>query len=72
MRGGMNTMTTKTTKYRIVIPSALDQRIRVEGTDANGNWVDVDPGDTYDSIAEAERAAELWAQSRGGEYIGLV
>ena len=59
-------------QFRVIVPSDLDPRIRVEGTDNNGAWVDVDPGDTYATIAEAERAAELWAQSRGGEYIGLV
>lgn len=44
----------------------------VEGTDNNGVWVDADPGATYESQDEAEKAAEAWADSRGGEFIGVL
>lgn len=59
-------------RFRVVVPTECDPRIRVEGTDSNGNWVDADPGDRFYTIAEAERAAELWAANRGGQYIGLA
>lgn len=45
---------------------------KVQGTDNNGVWVNVDEGAEYADQNEAEAAAEEWATNRGGEFIGVI
>lgn len=45
---------------------------KVQGTDDNSVWQNVDEGATYADQDEAETAAEEWASNRGGEYLGVI
>ena len=45
---------------------------KVQGTDNNGVWVNVDDGAEYEDQAEAEAAAEEWVCNQSGDFIGVI
>lgn len=45
---------------------------KVQGTDNNGVWQNVDEGATYADQDEAENAAEEWAKNRGGIFTEVI
>ncbi len=45
---------------------------KAQGTDNNNVWQSINPGETFETQAEAEIEARLAAAANGGEFIGVV